>query len=100
MNMKEIEVTISLADLCELKDAAEVKKMYEGWYENNKKECESLRKEIAELKTKAETCKDNCPLIHEWHGECEGCQSEMKCTHDGTCLTCGQQCKNIRKEDK
>lgn len=52
MNMKEVKVTISLADLCDLKDAAEVKKMYEGWYENTKKECEVLRKEAADLKSK------------------------------------------------
>lgn len=54
MNMKEVKVTISLSDLCDLKDAAEVKKMYEGWYENAKKECEVLRKEAADLKAKYE----------------------------------------------
>lgn len=54
MNMKEVKVTISLADLCDLKDAAEVKKMYEGLYERAEIDCEVLRKEAAELKAKYE----------------------------------------------
>jgi len=58
MNMKEIKVTISLADLCDLKYAADVKKMYEVWYENAKKECEVLRKEAADLKAKYEQNKE------------------------------------------
>ena len=54
MNMKEVKVTISLADLCDLKGAAEVKKMYEDLYEKAEIEREVLRKEAADLKAKYE----------------------------------------------